>query len=95
MRRLVPVLLLFAAACQPDPTADAVDAVRGELLDSPSARFRLVRSCPSGEGAYGLVDGVGQDGRRTGWRRFIFVAGDVAFGNERAEYRELRDRCAD
>lgn len=87
------LILLPLAACESSPSSDAIDAVRGEVRDSPSALFRDVRACPSGRGYYGQVDSKDEGGRFEGYRGFVYVEGDVGLQDDPARYAEIRKGC--
>lgn len=90
---LIPALLGLVSCSAPD-IDDATDAVRAELVDGPSAKFRTVQPCPSGPGYYGQVSSIDKDGVRTGFVNFIYQGGEAALAGVGDEYNDLRKDCA-
>ena len=73
---------------------DATDAVRAEVTDGPSAKFRSVTPCPSGQGYFGQVSSIDRHGVRTRFINFIYEDGEAALQDAGEEYSDLRAACA-
>ncbi|SFN72179.1 hypothetical protein [Sphingomonas sp. OK281] len=94
MRYLLISALLGLISCSAPDVDDATDAVRAELVDGPSAKFRAVQPCPSGQGYYGQVSSIDKNGMRTGFGNFIYQEGEAALAGVGDEYVDLRANCA-
>lgn len=93
MRYVVITVLLILTGCGNPDVEDATDAVRAELTDGPSAKFREVTPCPSSEGHYGQVSSINHNGMRTRFINFIYIDGEVALADNESEYADLRKTC--
>lgn len=93
MRHLVTASLLVLTGCGNPDVEDATDAVRAELTDGPSAKFRTVTPCPSRQGHYGQVSSIDHKGLRTRFINFIYIDGEVALADNESEYTDLRKTC--
>lgn len=94
MRYPIILALLVVTACGNPMIDDATDAVRAELADGPSATFRSVTACPSGQGYYGQVSSIDRYGVRTRFINFIYDDGEAALAGVGEDYGELREVCA-
>lgn len=94
MRILILCPLLCLLGCGQPGVDDAIDAVRGEVIESPSARFRDVVPCPSGQGYYGMVNSKNVKRQYMGYQPFVYAEGNAALYESRMEYQQLRALCA-
>lgn len=94
MRILILCPLLCLLGCGQPGVDDAIDAVRGETIDSPSATFRDVKPCPSGNGYYGMVNSKNVQREFMGYQPFVYAEGNAALYENQVEYRQLRPLCA-
>ena len=94
MRMLILCPLLCLLGCGQPGVDDAIDAVRGEVIESPSARFRDVVPCPSGKGYYGMVNSKNVKREYMGYQPFIYAEGNAALYESQMEYQQLRLLCA-